>query len=76
MKKLAAFVLWPNLTKRMSIPIFLVDECSDFSFFPHKIEQKHFFLEKKLETIPSAKKEAAVANVFKRVHVSKIILIL
>ena len=44
--------------------------------FPHKIKQKHFFMEKKYETIPRAKKEAAVGNVFKCVLVSKIILIL
>ena len=32
--------------------------------FPHKIKQKHFFLEKKYETIPRLKKEAAVGNMF------------
>ena len=32
--------------------------------FPHKIKQKHFFLEKKYETIPRAKKEAAVGNMY------------
>ena len=46
--------------KRGKSPFFLVNECGDLSFFPHKIKQKHFFLEEKYETIPCPKKEAAV----------------
>ena len=76
MEKLAAFVLWPNLTKRCKSPFFLVNGCGDLSFLPHKIKQKHFIVEKKYETIPRAKKEAAVENVFRHVLVSMIILIL
>ena len=75
MKKKAALVLWPDLTKRCKSPFFLVNEYDDI-IFPHKIKQKHFILEKKYETIPRAKKEAAVGNVFKHVLVSMIILIL
>ena len=33
MKKLAAFVLWPNLTKRCKFPFFLVNEYGVSSFF-------------------------------------------
>lgn len=36
--------------------------------FPHKIKQKHFLLEKKYETIPRAKKDAAVGNMLKHVR--------
>ena len=66
MKKMATFVLRPNLTKRCKSPFFLVNEYGDI-IFPHKIKQKHFFLEKKYETIPRSKKDAAVGNMLKHV---------
>ena len=66
MKKMAAFVLRSNLTKRCKSPFFLVNEYGDI-IFPHKIKQKHFFVEKKYETIPRSKKDAAVGNMLKHV---------
>ena len=62
MKNLAAFVLWPNLTKRCKSPFFSRNREWWLIIFPHKIKQKHFFLEKKYETIPRPKKEAAAGN--------------
>ena len=67
MKKLAAFVLWPNFTERCKSPFFSRKRVWWLIVFPHKIKQKHFFLEKKYETIPRPKKEAAVGNMLKNV---------
>ena len=46
---------------------FHVNEYGDSLFYSHKIKQKLFFLEKKYETIPRPKKEAAVGNMLKHV---------
>lgn len=62
--------------KECKSPFFLVNECGGLPFFPHKVKQKHFFREKKYETCPRAKKEAAVGDVFKHVLVSMITLVL
>ena len=77
MKKTGGFFsMAKSHQKDVNRHFFLVNECGGLPFFPHKVKQKHFFREKKYETCPRAKKEAAVGDVFKHVLVSMITLVL